>query len=100
LPEERATSLLLAGWPTDKTALVAVVLQEMQNYYRQWCDGRDLRDWYSGQFATIGQQVRIERTDGAVEGRAVGLDETGALLVDVPGVGVTAVEAGDVTHLR
>jgi len=103
LPVEGATSLSLAGWPTDKTALVAAVLQETQNYYELWCGGHDMRSWCGGQLATIGRQVRVERVeriDGAVEGHAVGLDETGALLVDVPGVGVTAFEAGDVTHVR
>lgn len=100
LPVAGATSLLLAGWPTDKTAVVAAVLKEMQSYYALWCDGHDVRDWYGRLSLTIGRQVRVEQSGVATEGRAVGLDKTGALLVDVPGAGVTAFEAGDVTHLR
>jgi len=49
---------------------------------------------------TVGRPVRVELpgTD-ALLGTAVGIDETGRLLVESD-AGVTAVAAGDVTHLR
>jgi len=99
LPVPTATSLALAGWPTDATRAVAAVLRQMQHYYTLWEDGYDLRDDYLRLSSTIGQRVRVERPDGFIEGDAVGLSITGALLVDVDGERV-AVEVGDVIHLR
>jgi len=99
LPVPTATSLALAGWPTDATAVVAAVLQRLQHYYTLWTDGYDLRDDYARLSSTLGQRVRVERSDGVVEGDAVGIDDAGALLVG-SGAGTVTVDAGDVVHLR
>jgi BirA family biotin operon repressor/biotin-[acetyl-CoA-carboxylase] ligase len=48
---------------------------------------------------TIGADVRVERPEGVLRGRAVDLDRTGRLVVDT-GDAVVAVAAGDVTHVR
>lgn len=50
---------------------------------------------------TIGSEVRVHLPGGEmVDGRAVGLDENGALLVDRPTTGRLIVNAADVEHLR
>lgn len=50
---------------------------------------------------TIGSEVRVHLPGGeVVDGRAVGLDEQGALLVDRPTTGRLVVNAADVEHLR
>jgi len=99
LPVPTATSLALAGWPVDATTVVAAVLQRLQHYYTLWTDGYDPSVDYMLLSSTIGQRVRIERSDGVVEGDALGVDATGALLVGA-GAGTVTVDAGDVVHLR
>ncbi len=50
---------------------------------------------------TIGSEVRVHLPGGElVDGRAVGLDESGALIVDRPTTGQLVVHAADVEHLR
>ena len=49
--------------------------------------------------ATVGTRVRVERTAGDLVGDAVGLDDSGALLVESGGA-VHTVSVGDVVHLR
>jgi len=100
LPVPTATSLALAGWPTDATATVAAVLQKMQDYYTLWESGCDMHGDYLILSSTIGRRVRVERSDGVIEGDATGLDATGALLLDVGGPSPAPVEVGDVIHLR
>jgi len=100
LPVPTATSLALAGWPLDATAAVAAVLRQTQHYYTLWADGCDLRDDHAALSSTLGRQLRVERADGIIEGKAVGLTSSGALLVETGIPGTVAIEAGDVTHLR
>lgn len=49
--------------------------------------------------STIGQFVRIELHDSSVEGEAIALSETGALVLRTE-AGETEYHAGDVVHLR
>ena len=100
LPVASATSLALAGLTTDKTVLVAAVLKALDDYYKLWDSGGDVKAAYLGVSSTIGHEVRVMQADGVAEGKAVGVDDTGALLVDLPQRGVTAFTAGDVVHLR
>jgi BirA family biotin operon repressor/biotin-[acetyl-CoA-carboxylase] ligase len=58
-----------------------------------------LRQQYVAALSTIGRRVRVELVDGQVRGRAVGVDETGALRVDT-GSEVRTFTAGDVVHVR
>ncbi len=60
-----------------------------------------LHDLYSASLATIGAQVRIERSDGsALVGKATEVERDGRLVV-VDEAGVTQrIDTGDVIHLR
>ena len=58
-----------------------------------------LRQQYVAALSTIGCRVRVDLVDGQVRGRAVGVDETGALRVDT-GSEVRTFTAGDVVHVR
>ncbi len=58
-----------------------------------------VRDEFVENLSTLGRSVRAELSSEVVRGRAVGVDETGSLLIDT-GDGVRAVSAGDVVHLR
>lgn len=58
-----------------------------------------LRVRYLDDLATVDRRVRVELVDGVVRGRAVGVDEDGALVVDI-GDERRSFAAGDVVHLR
>jgi BirA family biotin operon repressor/biotin-[acetyl-CoA-carboxylase] ligase len=60
---------------------------------------RALRADYERALATIGKDVRVEQHDGAIEGRAQGVDNAGRLLVDVDGT-IQTFDVGDVVHVR
>lgn len=112
LPVETATSLALAGARTDRTELFGRVLGELRRWlgvltaepttfvagFRAHCD-------------TVDRDVRVELPDGSVlEGRAVGVDNHGRLLVAPPRASTgppeparleaRAIAAGDVVHVR
>ena len=104
LPVPTATSLLLAGLPTDKDAVIGAVLVELGRLLGRWEAGEDLRPDYQAACSTIGRRVRLQwdaEHDSAamVSGVAVGVDTTGGLLVD-DGSSVRSFAAGDVIHLR
>jgi BirA family biotin operon repressor/biotin-[acetyl-CoA-carboxylase] ligase len=51
--------------------------------------------------ATLGRDVRVERSDGFFEGHAIAIADDGRLLVDCGGDGgVVAVTVGDIVHAR
>jgi BirA family biotin operon repressor/biotin-[acetyl-CoA-carboxylase] ligase len=63
-------------------------------------EGRaQVREDYLAALSTLGRDVRASLFTGDVCGRAVGVDESGALLVDT-GDDVRVITAGDVVHLR
>lgn len=107
LPVETATSLALAGATvTDADSLLSAYLDEFTARYRAFLtSGGD--PVASGLLAavteaceTIGRSVRVELPSGKrLLGTATGIDAEGRLLVE-SNDGITAVAAGDVTHLR
>ncbi|HUY43166.1 MAG TPA: biotin--[acetyl-CoA-carboxylase] ligase [Acidimicrobiales bacterium] len=58
-----------------------------------------LRDEWRAALSTIGHMVRVVQTRGEIEGRALDIDEHGALVVDVAGER-RVLHVGDVVHLR
>ncbi|WP_369371498.1 biotin--[acetyl-CoA-carboxylase] ligase [Promicromonospora sp. Populi] len=109
LPAPTATSLALAGYPRpDRTDVLVRLLGEVHAVVRRWEQaGGDvvaagLLDEYTAVSATLGTRVRAELAGGAdvLEGDAVGLDETGALVVRLKSGEERTVTAGDVWHLR
>jgi BirA family biotin operon repressor/biotin-[acetyl-CoA-carboxylase] ligase len=109
LPVPTATSLALAGGPRpDRTDVLVRLLGEVHAVVRRWeAAGGDaaaagLLDEYAAVSATLGTRVRAELAGGAgvLEGEAVGLDRSGALVVRSESGEERAVTAGDVWHLR
>jgi BirA family biotin operon repressor/biotin-[acetyl-CoA-carboxylase] ligase len=108
LPVPEATSLLLAspsGSAPDRTTLLVDVLASLWESYTLWQDGGDpaaarLAESYVAACSTIGSEVRVDQPSGEVlTGTATGIDPSGRLLVAHDG-GNTAVNAGDVVHVR
>ena len=100
LPAPTATSLAAIGFDTDKNRLVAHVLAELASLYQTWQSRGHLRETYTKDSLTLGQQVRVEMSPTtSVTGRATDIDASGALVVQTDRGPVTFM-AGDVHHLR
>ncbi|MDX6296314.1 MAG: BirA family transcriptional regulator [Nocardioidaceae bacterium] len=106
LPTPYATSLTLEGaTTTDRATLVKAILRRLDGLLAQWerragTPSVELRAAYRGACVTIGQRVRLEVYGReTVEGVAVGIDESGRLLVHTES-GEVAFAAGDVVHVR
>jgi BirA family biotin operon repressor/biotin-[acetyl-CoA-carboxylase] ligase len=80
--------------------VVAVLLDGIASAYKRWLDGgfRALHGGYESRLAMLGAPVRVSGLDGGVraEGRVLGVDSDGRLLIESEG-DVTAVVAGEVT---
>ena len=104
-PEELgfATSLAeAAGHDVDRWRLLAGFLGVFSRRYEQWQElPAAFLDGYRQRCATLGRQVRVAGLDGvAVEGAAVDIDRTGALVVRTEAGQTMSFNAGDVEHLR
>ena len=95
-----ATSVLReTGKEADRTGVLRLVLEELDDLYREVKGGRSLtKDWES-MLDTLGRDVQVRWGERIEEGRAESVDEGGNLvLVRADGTTFTAV-AGDVTLL-
>lgn len=105
LPVATATSLALSGaGPVSREELIAGYLARLARLHEEWSDGGEpldtLRVRYREQCLSLGQQVRLHRSDTTVDvGRACAVDDTGRLVLDTA-AGRVAHSAGDVVHLR
>jgi BirA family transcriptional regulator, biotin operon repressor / biotin---[acetyl-CoA-carboxylase] ligase len=104
LPVPEATSLRLMGHEVEREDVVVAFAQAFAVRHGQWAAGGDgfesLRAEYRRTCATIGTDVRVHTPDDtAHEGVAVGVAETGELIVELPS-GRTQFAAADVVHVR
>jgi BirA family biotin operon repressor/biotin-[acetyl-CoA-carboxylase] ligase len=101
----RPTSLLAAGAPLAREALLAEILRALgQRYERFRADPDPERSGLLAEYrelsTTIGKDVRVELPGAAtLAGQAVGIDADGRLLVSAAGQ-EHAIAAGDVIHVR
>lgn len=115
LPTDRATSLLAAGAEVSGAesfedaagadladrVLAGVAGELLRLSALAGSDVRAVRIRAARNSLTLGSEVRVHLPDGSVvDGRARSLDDSGALVVDLPTGGTLTVNAGDVQHLR
>ena len=95
-----ATSLAhLAGAPVDRVALLDRLLTALDAEVKAIEAGRSPLERYRGACSTIGADVVVEVGDRTIEGRAMQIDATGALVVATPS-GPRTLTAGAVTRVR
>ncbi|WP_318529987.1 biotin--[acetyl-CoA-carboxylase] ligase [Cellulomonas sp. SG140] len=107
LPVESATSLALAGAQhTDRETVLTAVVSAVLEVVDRWAaaDGDAALAGVAAEVAavceTLGRRVHVELPGGGVlDGAALRLDATGALVVGGPD-GEHVVAAGDVLHVR
>ena len=103
-PAELAGAVSLAevaGAGVDRLRLLAGIIGVFSRRYDQWQElPAAFLDGYRQRCATLGQAVRVSALDGsAIEGEAVEVDRSGALVVRTA-EGPVTVSAGDVEHVR
>ncbi|MDU5140609.1 MAG: biotin--[acetyl-CoA-carboxylase] ligase [Paenibacillus dendritiformis] len=97
--QDRATSLkIVTGQEIDRASLVAACLQELEQLYRLYEEEGfgPIRTLWEAQSITLGRRMTVETPQGPLEGVAVGLDESGALLLRDKTGAVQKVFSGDV----
>lgn len=106
-PEEiqkTATSLKLESQDPDReirrSALIASCMQWFEHYYEKFLslgDFSGLKEEYEGMLANLGREVLVLDPAGEYKGICRGIDETGQLLVELPGKGEKTVLSGEVS---
>jgi len=80
-----ATSLELEGANTvDRTELIACIIRYLEQYYKRFIKTESLQEMteeYNASLINLGRQVRILGDNSAYTGTALGINESGALLV-------------------
>jgi BirA family transcriptional regulator, biotin operon repressor / biotin---[acetyl-CoA-carboxylase] ligase len=103
LPAGGASLDMLLGRATDREALFAALLIQVARDYRRWQNDEWSLDEYRAHCLTLGHAVRVGAMAGSaqppVEGRAVGIDAYGHLVVATDSGDEQVVSAGDVTLL-
>lgn len=96
---EMACSLsMITGKPIDRSLLAANLIRELEAMSRLLLsDKARIMDSYRGLCATIGQEVSVHSFDQVRHGRALGIDDNGALLVRFADGHTEAVSAGEVS---
>jgi BirA family transcriptional regulator, biotin operon repressor / biotin---[acetyl-CoA-carboxylase] ligase len=107
LPVSSATSLALEhAATTDRSVLLRSLLRTLAALYADWAGvggdpARGLADSYARRCSTLGRVVHVELPTGQpVVGLAREVDVAGRLVVAAADGTLTALSAGDVTHLR
>ncbi len=93
-----ATSELAeTGRSVSRLALFVALLSNIETRYGALKAGASYHKEWAARMAALGQPVRASGEAQVTEGTAVGVDEDGALLVQVADGSVQRVLAGDVT---
>lgn len=88
----------LTGVPADPDSFLRSLLDGLEVLYRTLADDTIVAR-ATERMTTLGRAVAVERSGPPLQGRAVGLDEGGRLIVETT-TGPVVVAAGDVIHLR
>lgn len=103
-PEEigrTATSLLIeSGKKVKRSELAGAVMKAFETYYDRFMETGDmsgLLDIYNGRLANAGSPVRVLAPGNEYTGTALGIDETGELLVRMEDGEVRRVISGEVS---
>jgi BirA family biotin operon repressor/biotin-[acetyl-CoA-carboxylase] ligase len=97
---DTATSLLVGtGQTIPRDTALRAVAARFDHVYRNLLAGRTPIDEWAGKLDTIGSEVTVDFSNGesSISGKAISVTETGELIVERPGGGRTACNAGEVT---
>ena len=94
---DTATSLALQGITVDKESIAAEVLNQLETATEIFNENgfSQIRPLWLELNCTLGREVTVNTPAGQLKGKAIDLDESGALLVETDG-GIERVTTGDV----
>ncbi len=96
--ERIATSLLAAGRDISPEILTAALVEALWQMDGHLLDQKQqLMDTYRSRCITLGQEVSIHRGDTVTQGKAVDMDNDGALAVRLPDDSLVTVNSGEVS---
>lgn len=98
--QDKATSLVAEGVQVDAKSLLAAVLEAFAGLYDTFMESGDLgfiKDKYNEMLAGRNGQVRVLEPGGEYEGKSLGINRTGELLVEKKDGTLQAVYAGEVS---
>jgi len=97
-----STSLSACGIDEDRWKLLGEILKNFEKRLVQITVEKEVSGFiedYCSKSSTIGHEVKVDKADGDIIGRAVGIEKDGSLIIENEN-GTTSFSAGDVTHLR
>ena len=97
-----STSLTACGIDEDRWMLLGEILKNFEKRLVQITAEKEVSGFiedYCSKSATIGYEVKVDKPDGDIIGKAVGIEKDGSLIIENEN-GTTSFSAGDVTHLR
>lgn len=95
-----ATSLgELAGTEIDRADLLGALLDALDDELTALEAGRSPLARYRAACVTLGADVAVDTSDGRIEGRALEIDDSGALVVETT-AGRVALVSGEIVRLR
>ena len=93
-----ATSLhICTGQTIDRSVVIAQILISLQKMWEQLDDVKSILEAYRQSCVTIDQEVSVVRADEIRHGKALDVDENGALLVQFDDGNIQAVNSGEVS---
>ena len=93
-----ATSLTLCtGKTIDRASVIAHILEALQKMSENLQDSAATIIRYRADCITIGQEISLVRGDEIRHGKALNVDEAGALVVEFPDGQIQAVQSGEVS---
>jgi BirA family biotin operon repressor/biotin-[acetyl-CoA-carboxylase] ligase len=99
ISQSAASLASLAGREVDRVALLSDLLDALDEEIGAVEAGRSPLDRYRRECVTLGATVTVDTAAGLVRGRAVALDDIGALVVETDS-GRTSLSSGEVVSVR
>ncbi|WP_052380753.1 biotin--[acetyl-CoA-carboxylase] ligase [Paenibacillus camerounensis] len=94
------TSLLIEGGgiPVDRDQLTRAVLTELEYLYRLYMEQgfHPVKERWEAMSVTLGRQIFFNTPQGRCEGKAVGLDDSGGLLLQDEAGNITSILSGEI----
>ena len=97
-----STSLKACGIEKDRSELLIEILKNFDKRLDEISSEKGsttFRQAYTAKSSTIGNQVKVKKSEGDITGKAVGVEEDGSLIIENEN-GTISITAGDVIHLR
>ena len=97
-----STSLKACGIEKDRFELLVEILKNFDKRLIEISSEKGtttFRQAYTAKSSTVGNQVKVEKSEGDIAGKAIDVGEDGSLIIENEN-GTISIAAGDVIHLR